>query len=135
MVENKIVRIIYSHLKKFVTIDDVQFYPSNDAIKYVLAIGDDHLEINYFVMDSFYRIKLENIRNNQIQGVLFLTKSKRFKKDIRLVLKKLDLSRKTFDNHMKGFSLYLSEILDKYGKLDCLAETYVSDTKFDGIFV
>ena len=135
MVDNKIIQIIHTNLQEYMKINDVAMYPSNGLIKYVFDIGDYHFEILYNYVDGFYRIVIEKRHNNQLQNVIFLTKSKKFQKDIKIILKKFNLSRKSFEDHMNAFTLYIVEILKKYEGLNCLYETYISDLNFDGIFI
>ena len=110
-------------------------YHSNGLIKYVFDIDCHQFEISYQYVDSIYQIVIENRRNNQLQNIILLTKSKRFHKDIKTILKKFSLSRKSFVDHIHAFTIYLSEIFEKHNNLDYLNETYISDLKFDGIFV
>ncbi len=135
MVENKIIQIICNNLSKHITADNVKFHPGNNLLKYLFNIDYYYFEILYYFMDDFYRIKVENKRNNRLQGVVYLTKSKKFQKDIKIFLKKSKLSYKSFENHMSCMMLFLSELLDKYSDLSYLDETYSSDLKFDGIFI
>ena len=86
-------------------------------------------------MDNYYTIRLEKYVHNRITDVVFLTKSKKFKKDIKLTFKELKLSKKVFENHINAFCVYLSKVLEKYGNLDLLEDLYISDMKFDGIFL
>ena len=86
-------------------------------------------------MDSFYRIRFEIMINNEIKDVIFLTKSKKFRKDIKSMLKTLKISRKTFDNHISAFTAYLSKILKQFKNLSCLEEMYTPNLRFDGIFI
>ena len=133
MVKNKKIQIIHTNLQEYMGINDVAMYPSNGLIKYVFDIGDYHFEILYNYVDGFYRIVIEKRHNNQLQNVIFLTKSKKFQKDIKIILKKFNLSRKSFEDHMNAFTLYIVEILKKHEGLNCLYETYISDLNFDGI--
>ena len=51
------------------------------------------------------------------------------------MLKDLKLSRKVFENHINAFSAHIRKILEKYQYLNYFEETYISDLKFDGIFI
>lgn len=135
MVDNKIIQIIYTNLKDYVNIDDIKYFPSNGIAKYIFNVSDFHFEISYEFIDNFYRIKLEKKHNNQLQDIVFLTKSKKFQNDIKLMLKDLKLSRKVFENHINAFCSYLIKILEKYEDLNYLEKTYNSDLRFDGIFI
>lgn len=94
MVDNKIIQIIYTNLKEYVTIEDIKYFPGNGLAKYIFNVSDYHFEISYEFIDNFYRIKLEKKHNNLLQNIVFLTKSKKFQKDIKSMLKDLKLSRK-----------------------------------------
>ena len=135
MVENKIIQIIHTNLQEYIEANDVKLYHCNGLLKYIFYIDDYHFEILYEYMDSYYRIVLEKKHNNQLQKVVFLTKSKKFHKNIKIILKKFNLSRNSFENHMNAFTAYIGEILEREKSLNYLGETYISDLNFDGIFI
>ena len=135
MVDNRIIQIIYTNLKDYVIMEDIKYLPSNGLAKYIFNVSDYHFEISYEFIDNFYRIKLEKKHNNLLQNIVFLTKSKKFQKDIKSMLKDLKLSRKVFENHINAFSAHIRKILEKYQYLNYFEETYISDLKFDGIFI
>ena len=135
MVDKKITQIIRSGLSEHISINNVQCYPRNNLLGYIFNVDCYFFEISYFFMDDFYRIKVERRYNNSQQIVIFLTKSKRFQKEIQMLLKKRKLSRKSFENHMECFMLVLNEIISHSGDLNALVENYVCDLKFDGIFI
>ena len=135
MVDNKIIQIIYEKLIEYIKADDIKFFLSNGLAKYIFNISDYFFEISYDFIDNFYRIKLEKTHNNQLQNIVFLTKSKKFQKDIKSKLKDLKLSSKVFGNHINAFCTYIIEISEKYECLNYLVEKYISDLKFDGIFI
>lgn len=134
MVDN-IIKIIYSSLKEYIKIEDISFYLSNGSLIYIFNISNYYFEISYDFTDNFYRVKLEKKYNNQLQNIVFLTKSRKFKHDITLMLKYLELSRNTFENHINSFCVYVKTILKKYGNLSYLEEEYDSDLRFDGFFI
>lgn len=135
MVDDIIIQIIYTNLKDYVNMEDIKYLPSNGLAKYIFNVSDYHFEISYEFIDNFYRIKLEKKHNNLLQNIVFLTKSKKFQKDIKSMLKDLKLSRKVFENHINAFSAHIRKILEKYEYLNYFEETYISDLKFDGIFI
>ena len=135
MVDNRIIQIIYTNLKDYVNMEDIKYLPSNGLAKYIFNVSDYHFEISYEFIDNFYRIKLEKKHNNLLQNIVFLTKSKKFPKDIKLMLKDLKLSRKLFENHINVFCNYIRTYLEKYECLNYLEETYNTDLRFDGIFI
>lgn len=51
------------------------------------------------------------------------------------MLKDLKTSKKKFENHINVFTILISKVLEAYEDLDYLKETYISDLKFDGIFI
>ena len=135
MVENKIIQIIFDNLKKYIKNENIKFYCSNGNLKYIFNIDSYTFEIIYVFMDDFYRIKLEKVINNEITNIIFLTKSKKFQHDIKVVLKALKISRKSFDNHISAFTTYISQLLNQHNDLSCLESMYISDLRFDGIFI
>lgn len=135
MVKDKIIQIIHTNLQEYMKINDVAMHHSNGLIKYVFDIDNYNFEILYNYVDSFYRIVVEKRLNNQLQNVVFLTKSKKFHKDIKISLKKFNSSRKSFEDHMNSFTLYIVGILEKHETLNYLDETYIPDLIFDGIFI
>lgn len=135
MVENKIVQIVFENLKEYIALEDINFSLSHGVFKYTFNISNYYFEISYNFMDSFYRIRFEIMINNEIKDVIFLTKSKKFRKDIKSMLKTLKISRKTFDNHISAFTAYLSKILKQFKNLSCLEEMYTPNLRFDGIFI
>ena len=135
MVTDKIIQIIHTNLHKYIGINNVAMYPSNCLIKYAFDIYDYHFEILYNHVDNFYRIVVEKSHSNKLQNVMFLTKSKRFHKDIKILLKKLNLAGKSFEDHVNAFTLYIVEFLERDENLNCFIETYICDLNFDGVFI
>lgn len=135
MVENKIIQTIYLRLKKYLCEDNIKFYPSNNLLKFVIEFKDCYIEILFHYIDNFYQIRIENRHINQLQYVIFLTKSKAFHKDIQCNLKENNFKQKSFENHMACFANILSNILDSQDKLIYLEEKYSPNLKFDGIYI
>lgn len=133
--ENKIIQIIYTNLKKYIEIDSIKYFASNGLLKYVFNISNYYFEISYNCIDNFYQIKFESKLNNQLQSIVLLTKSKEFHNQINLIFKDLKLSRKLFENHIYTFCNYICKILEKYNDLNYLEEAFIPDLKFDGIFI
>ena len=136
MLENKIIQIIYAELKDYLKIDDIKAFPTSGSVKYIFDISEYCFEVSYEVIDNFYRIKMEKKQYNQIQNVIFITKSKKFKKDIKLILRELKLPGNAFQNHIIAFCVYIRKILGEYKHLNCFEQMYnISNLKFDGIFI
>ena len=83
---NKISQIISSALSSYINNDIVISY-SNGHFKYSISISEYFIEIYYDIIDSFYRIKIENWHYGTLQNVSFLTQSKKYKKTIKNMLK------------------------------------------------
>ena len=132
MVKNEITNIICNGLSKYIEPSNVKCCPSNNMLRFIFSVNFWLFEISYFFMDDYYKIKIEN---NYLQKVIFLTKSKKFQRDIQLILKDLKLSKKSFANHVIGFTTHINRILDKYESLNYVAESYISDLNFDGILI
>lgn len=134
MVDNKIIRIIHSNLNDYVNVDNIKFYPNNGFVKYEMRFKSCCIDIIYYPVDNYYRIKFEKKYNNQLQNIVLVSKSKKYHKDIKKLLKVNKLSSKSFENHIICFTYLLSKLLSDYGDLVHL-EKYVPDLKFDGIFI
>lgn len=135
MVVNEIVQIINANLKNYIKLNDIKVFCENSLLKYTFNISNCFFEIKYNYVDNFYQIRLEIIHHNAIKNTVLLTQSKKFKKDIKFMLKDLKLSKKSFKNHINGFTLLVSRILEKYDNLNFFEKTYSYDLKFDGIFI
>lgn len=134
MVNDKIVQIIKSNLKEYVNENNIKFIPSNNILKYVIDFKCYYIEICYFFIDDFYRIKIENRKNNILNNVCFLTKSKLFQKEIKGLLKK-NKQKSIFENHIIVFTFLLKEQLKLANSLEEFESKYLPDLKFDGLFL
>ena len=115
--------------------DDVCVYISNGTMKYVIPLRDCVLEIHYELMDNFYRVKLEEWKNNQIEKICFLSKSKRFHKALKRKLRAKGLSKKTLVCHIVCLCEMVQEQLCTPNGLRDLQTQYIPDMKFDGVFL
>ena len=134
MVNDKIVQIINSSLKEYVNENNIKFIPSNNILKYVIDFKYYYIEICYFFIDDFYRIKIENRKNNILNNVCFLTKSKLFRKEIKGLLKK-NKQKSIFENHIIAFTFLLKEQLKLANSLEEFELKYLPNLKFDGLFL
>lgn len=134
MVNDKIVQIINSNLKEYVNESNVKFIPSNNILKYVIEFKGYYIEICYFFIDDFYRVKIENRKNNILNSVSFLTKSKQFHKEIKRRIRKNKL-KNMFTNHIIELTYMISEQLMKTNNLDDFQLKYLPNLKFDGLFL
>lgn len=134
MLNDKIVQIIISNLKEYVSESNVKFIPSNNILKYVIEFKGYYIEICYFFIDDFYRIKIENKKNNILNSVIFLTKSKQFHKEIKRRIRKNNL-KNTFPNHIIEFTYMIIEQMIETNSLDDFQLKYLPSLKFDGLFL
>ena len=134
MVKDEIIQTICTNLNKHINKETVKFVPGCGLLKYVFHIKKHYFEITYYFTDDFYRIKVENISKGLDQDVVFLTKSKKFHRQMKCVLKELKLSKKSFKNHVICFTHYLNKLLENYSDLNYLIE-FNDDLKFDGVFI
>ena len=132
MVENRITHIISNGLAKHIKNGNVKCYPTYNIFRFVFYIDDWLFEISYFFIDDYYKIKMEN---NHLQKVIFLTKCKKFHRDIKQIIKGFKLSKKSFENHIVAFIANINQALEKHENLNYVDETYISDLNFDGIFI
>lgn len=135
MINSEILRIITEILHPYLTTDGVCAYPAISLIKYVVNLRDYCLEIQYDYRDNFYRVRLEERKNNQIGQVLLLSKSRAFQKALKKAFRRQGLSQKNFEHHMVCLSKIIREQLDNYNDFDGFQATYISNLKFDGIFL
>lgn len=133
MVNNEIKDLILSILGDYVTEDKIAFYGKKNFLIFIICIKDHNFKISYEFIDSFYTIRVENVRNNSINNIVFLTKSSGFKKDIKKIMKKQNLNRKLFANHISAFLTLIKMQLIDDSLVDI--EKYTPDLKFDGIFL
>ncbi len=134
MVNDKIIQIINSNLKGYVNENNVKFIPNNNILKYVIEFNGYYIEICYFFLDDFYRIKIENRKNNILRGVNFLTKSKLFQKEIKQRLKK-NKQKNTLENHIIAFTNMVKEQIELTNSLEEFELKYLPNLKFDGLFL
>ena len=113
---------------------NVKFIPSNNILKYVIEFKGYYIEICYFFIDDFYRIKIENKKNNILNSVIFLTKSKQFHKEIKRRIRKNNL-KNTFPNHIIEFTYMIIEQMIETNSLDDFQLKYLPSMKFDGLFL
>ena len=131
----EIVQIITDLLQPYLTTDNVYTYPSNSTIKYIVNLPNYLLKIQYNFIDNFYSVRLEENKDNRIGEIIFLSKSKDFQKVLKKTLRKKGFSKKVFKYHIACLSEIVREQLDTYGHLDSFKTAYISNLKFDGIFL
>lgn len=135
MVKDELSLIIYENLKDNLELNDINSMFSSGCWKYTIYLKFYLIEICYEVMGNFYTIKIENRNNNFLNSVMFLSKSKKFKKDLNRKFKEFSLNNKTFKNHVFIFTMWIKDVLEINGDLKCFEKLYKSDLKFDGIFI
>ncbi len=135
LVKNKIAQIIADNLPQGEVQNSICVFTSNGAVKYIFNLCGYSVEVYYEFLDNFYKVRIENKRNNQSSNVAYITKSRQFHKALKKFLKENGLSRKCFENHLVALIKMLRLHLDCYGNLDYLQTEYVPDLKFDGFFL
>ena len=134
MAENALIPIIKSNLDPYVKQESIQCPMGVGYKKCIFDIEDYHFEIFFKVPDISYQIKMEKICDDQSKIVVNLTKSKKFGKEIKRILKKNKLCRKSDFDHCVSFSLFLKNLLESGHDLSYIEKTYIPDLEFDGIF-
>ena len=134
MVENKSPQTICSVISKYPFVENVRFCLDNYFVKYIFNIDCCFFEITYYFTDKYYRIKMEKQRNNSLEEVVLLTKSKLFYKSIAKLLREKNLLYKSFNNHVECLMDFLEQNI-AIDNLNCLEKAYLPDLKFDGIFI
>lgn len=133
MIDECLFNECFYPLAKYINLKDIVVSQSDGCIKYQINLKQCKIEISYYVIDEYYRIKLEN--NIDIYSISFLTKSRKFKRDIKKILKKYHMERKFFKNHIAAFCLLLNELLNERECFVSSIEKYKTDLKFDGLFL
>lgn len=105
------------------------------GLKFSFNISEYYVEIYYEIIDSFYKIKIEDWKFGSLQNVWFPTKSKIYKKTIKKMLRTQKMQRKKLENHLFCFALIIKNCLIEQGNLNSFEVVYKSDEKFDGIFL
>ncbi len=129
------VQIIKEILGSYLTAEGVYTYISNGLIKYIIHLRDYVLEIQYELSDNFYRVRLEEWKNNQIVQTYFLSKSKNFHKVLRKNLRNNGLYKKSLECHITCLCKIVQDQLNAPNGLRDFQTLYISDMKFDGIFL
>ncbi len=121
-----IVRIIITSFQNIFLEKDINISSSNGEQKIEISNYKYYILISYDIVDSFYRIRVEDRLNNQI---CFLTQSKKYHKNIKKIIKKEKLE-KTLEGHIIAFTILTKEIFINRVMID-----YDRDLKFDGLFL
>ena len=129
------IQIIKEILGSYLKEDDVRVYISNGMMKYVIPLRDYVLEVQYELVDNFYRVKLEEWKNNQIEQTCFLSKSKKFHKALKRKLRNNGLSKKMLVCHIACICEIVQEQLCIPNGLHDFQGLYIPDMKFDGVFL
>lgn len=135
MVRSEIAQIIVEKMCPYLTADGVHVYPSSRLIKYVANLQGYLLEISYEFVDNLYRIKIEEMKNNQIVNIFLLTQSKRYHQVLKQLMRHNRNSPKDIQSHIICLCEILHKQLEDWGNLDEFTTSYVSDLKFDGVFL
>jgi len=135
MVENQVISIFNSNLSEYIDKQDIGFFPKNRSYTYILKFKDYIIEIYYEYVDSYYRIKIEFLDNNEIIDILLLSKTFNYKKQIYTYMKKNKLSKKSFLNHMIAFTNTINEMCKTSINIDEMKKVYNKEMKYDGIFI
>lgn len=135
MVKSEIVQIITDNLCPYLTADGVRVYPSSGLIKYVVNLRGYLLEISYEFRDNLYRVRIEEMDDNQIGDIFLLTQSKKYHRDLRKLMRQNRLSKKELKSHVICLCEIVRKQLEHCDNLNEFISSYVSDLKFDGIFL
>ena len=120
-------------LTQYINKKDIVVSQSDGCIKYQIFFKKCKLEISYYIIDEYYSVKFES--NIDIYSISFLTKSRKFKKDIKKILRKYHMESKYLKNHIVAVCLLLKELLDDSEYFVSSIEKYKADLKFDGLFL
>ncbi len=139
MVENKATQTILSMLGEHIINGDVKFAPTNNWLNYYFKIYCGYkiysVHLAYEFVDSYYKILIEDLSDNQLENIVFLTRSKNFHKQVKSIIKSNKLGKKSFLDHVTVFSIIIKKFIDISGSFTELIEMYPQDLKFDGYFL
>ena len=139
MVENKVTQTILSILGEYVINGDVKFVPTNNWLNYYFKIHCGYqiysIHVAYEFVDSYYKIKIEDITHNQLENIILLTSSKGFHKKVKGFIKANKLNNKSFLDHVTAVSVVLKNSMHTTGAFNELMEIYPQDLRFDGYFI
>ncbi|MBQ7389800.1 MAG: hypothetical protein IJW02_01690 [Clostridia bacterium] len=133
MMMDDLLQYLNIRLSKYIT--DISVNKTAESFKYSLYTGKGYIEIQYFFIDDFYRIRIECSNSEGVYNVLFLTKSKAFHKEIKKRIRKNKLKKKRFEDHIVCFVDLLEQFLEKNYNLDCMDNIYIANLRFDGLFI
>ena len=112
----------------------VYAFTANGQWKCTFDFADFLLQILYEITDGFYRVKIERKHEDLFETTLFLTKSKHFHREVKHLLKREKLCKKSFSNHVTIVLRLLKDDLNAQG-LANMKKQYLPDLRFDGIFM
>lgn len=135
MVKSEIVQMITDNLYPYLTAAGVRVYPSSGLIKYVVNLRGYLLEISYEYQDNLYRVRIEEMNNNQIGDIFLLTQSKNYHRVLRQLIRQSGLSKKEFKSHIICLCEIVRKQLDDCNNLDAFRMLYAPTIKYDGIFL
>lgn len=134
MVKDSVLQVIQSNLSEMIKFSGVSCDGLTRTLTYEIYMRNCHIEISYEYIDQFYKIKIENNYDGHT-SVVFLTKSKKFHKEIKKYLKAKKVSKREFSDHIYCFIIILKNILEANECVDFFEKEYVPDLKYDGIYL
>ena len=135
MVRDQIQQIIYSNLTNYLKNDEITYAVDGNLCKYNFKVKDCVIQIVYDYIDGIYTVKLENWHNNFLNSVTPLSKCKKFKKEVKKIIKNKKLKYSSFQDHVFAVTILVRQELDKKNNLIDFDRMYMQNLKFDGIFI
>ena len=133
MIEEDMFYSLFYPLANHIRLINISHLCLDGCIKYTITTSKIFVEISYNIIDGFYRIKIETKIGEY--EILFLTRSKRFRKQIKDFLKKRKLNPREFNNHIVAFCFLIRNLFEDYRYLTRMKDEYEENLKFDGVFV
>ena len=128
MIEREIGEIIYSNLNEWVGFDSTSLMFTGRVWKCSIRLTHFTLEINYDIVRRIYKVLVTDGRRE-----IKLSKSARFNRDIRRIIRRNGLDMGLFAGHIEAMTVLVKERLDKKGRMSSLARRYWLRLRSDGI--
>lgn len=130
MVDQNIEDVIYNDCQHNIPRENIASHISNGVWKCKIQISNFLFLIEYEIMDNYYKFKIESNNEN-----VFLTESKKFKKQTINCIKANKDNKREMKSHIKAICIFINALLVDKIDIEKLRTEFASDLGFDGIFL